>query len=189
MVSLRSKGPAGNSGLPARKAITKKAPKAKQAAAKKALKKPKDLAVRGVAPIAYNRCLQLLPLTVFLCCCIPAAQLPEWFVVLRKGATTISPEGDLVPILQASWARRKPGKQTDFNNWLEVAFYTYNEYVNPNRWETMGGKLETAELMTVKIADLEEMKPPGAKSKYHRLPAAKETGNIKTLPRPGQKYP
>ena len=88
-------------------------------------------------------------------------------MVVRKDATGASPTGETVPVLQASWCRRKPGNLADQNNWLQVAFYIRDTAAN--RWTTLSGAYATVAPSTLKISDLEEMKPAGAPSKYRRL--------------------
>lgn len=94
---------------------------------------------------------------------------------------------EVVSVFQASWCRRMPGDdKKDYNNLLQVAFYIFEP--TTGRWVTLGGDHKKAEKSTLLIADLEEMKPPGAFSTHRRL-TAKEMPLVKSLPKPDEPNP
>ena len=189
MVSLRSKGSPTNKGLPASPAKNAKA-KPKPNVSKKA-------APRQCAPKDHQvwNCTRLLcPLFVIVCCLLFCcfAQLPEWCIVEKKGATDANENGEIVPILQASWARRKP---LDSNNYLETAFYRreqVSEAFPRGRWLTLSMREEKSEPETLKINDLEERKltdDARAKALYRRVPQDEEGVMARTLPKPWEPNP
>lgn len=105
----------------------------------------------------------------------------------KKGATDADESGEIVPILQASWARRKP---LDSNNYLETAFYRHEQVSAAfprGRWLTLSMREEKSEPETLKINDLEERKLTAdarAKALYRRVPQDEEGVMARTLPKP-----
>ena len=116
--------------------------------------------------------------------------------MIKKDAADVDEYGEVVPVLQATWACRLPGLPADYNNYLQTAFYKYEPIsaAHPaGRWLTLGNEEKMSRPETLLIKDLEEMKPigyPRANAKYRRLSPDEEAGPLaRKLPKPWEPNP